>query len=377
MKPIKIFIIVVILITTVFSCSNPPKIINNWNRQNPNKVVDGVEINHYILKNKNGSEVVFTNYGARLISLKVPDKNGKLTNVVCGFKNIDEYKKASEPYYGATIGRYGNRIAKGKFTLDNHQYFLSINNPPNTLHGGKEGFQYQVWKAYQSDKNTITFTRLSKDMEEGFPGNLKVKVTYHLSENNSLEIKYTAITDKPTVINLTNHAFFNLNGEGCGTILNHRLQIFAHNYTPIDTYLIPTGKIETVRKTPFDFLESKIIGAHIEQNNQQLRFGKGYDHNFVLDKIKESRLAAIVIGDKSGIEMKVYTNEPGLQFYSGNFMKGDNVFANGVKDNFRTAFAIETQHFPDSPNQSYFPSTILRPGQQYFTKSEYLFSVKK
>ena len=380
MRLSKIFnVTIVILSITLYSYNNPFKKnkVNNFDKLNLVKTIDYKKINFYTLKNANGSEATFTNYGARLVSLKVPDKNGRLVNVVCGFKNIDEYKKASEPYYGATIGRYGNRIAKGKFILDNQQYILIINNFPNTLHGGKKGFQYQEWNAHQPDGNTIIFTRLSKDMEEGFPGNLQVKVTYHLSENNSLDIEYNATTDKSTIVNLTNHAFFNLNGEGSGTILNHKMQIFASNYTPVDIYLIPTGKITSVKRTPFDFLKPKVIGAQIEQNNEQLKFGKGYDHNFILDNKGENHLAAIIVGDKTGIKMKVYTDEPGLQFYSGNFMKGDNTFSNGVKDSFRTAFAMETQHFPDSPNQPLFPSTILRPGQKYFTKSKYVFSTKK
>lgn len=339
--------------------------------------VDSMKTDLYILKNANGMIAAFTNYGGRLVSLQVPDKSGKMINVACGFKSVAEYQKATEPYYGATIGRFGNRIAKGAFTLEGKQYHLFLNNGPNTLHGGKKGFQYQVFNATQPDSSTIVFTRVSKDMEEGFPGNLNVKVTYHLNDKNGLEMEYEATTDKATVVNLTNHGFFNLNGEGSGTILNQDFQIFASNYTPVDSTLIPTGKIESVTNTPFDFRKPMTMGARIDEDNQQLKNCKGYDINFVLDSTNAWHLAAIVDGDQSGIEMKVYTDQPGLQVYSGNFMNGANTFNDGVKDSFRTAFAMETQHFPDSPNQPSFPTTELKPGQVYHTKSEYVFSTKK
>src|SRR5690348_4139035 len=245
--------------------------------------VDSAKTDLYILKNANGMIATFTNYGGRIVSLRVPDKDGKFVNVVCGFKSVAEYQKSTEPYYGATIGRYGNRIAKGKFTLDGRQYTLFLNNGPNTLHGGKKGFQYQVWNAVQPDSSTIIFTRISKDMEEGYPGNLNVKVTYKLDNDNGLEMEYEATTDKPTVVNLTNHAFFNLNGEGSGTILDHQFRILASNYTPVDSTLIPTGKIEPVANTPFDFRQFETMGARINDKNEQLKNGKGYDINFVLD----------------------------------------------------------------------------------------------
>jgi aldose 1-epimerase len=321
----------------------------------------------------------FTNYGGRIVSLLVPGKNDSLMNVVCGFKSVEDYQKSTEPYYGATIGRYGNRIAKGKFSLDGKQYSLFLNNGQNTLHGGKKGFQYQVWDAVQPDSNSVVFTRISTDMEEGYPGNLKVKVTYTLNNDNGLEMEYEATTDKNTVVNLTNHAYFNLNGEGSGTILNHEVKIFANSYTPIDSTLIPTGKIEPVANTPFDFRDFHTIGSRINDDNVQLKNGKGYDINLVLDSAKNDslHLAAKVIGDQSGIEMTIYTDQPGLQFYSGNFMAGKNMFNNGIKDDFRTAFAMETQHYPDSPNEPSFPTTVLKPGEKYHSKSVYVFSVKK
>lgn len=333
----------------------------------------------YIIQNKNKVKAVFTNYGGRIVSLFVPDKDGKLIDVVTGFKTVDEYRKSTEPYFGATIGRYGNRIAKGKFMLDGKQVNLTINNGPNTLHGGKAGFQDVVWDAKQVDDHTIQFSYLAKDMEGGFPGNLHVKVIYSLNDQNELHMDYEATTDKTTVCNLTNHAFFNLNGEGSGTILNHVVQIYANKYTPVDSTLIPTGKLEPVAGTPFDFNKPTTIGARINAQNEQLKDGKGYDHNFVLSGAAPGKIthAATVTGDKSGVVMDVYTEEPGLQFYSGNFMQSKNTFKGGAKDDFRTAFAMETQHFPDSPNEPSFPTTTLKPGETYKTSSYYKFSVKK
>lgn len=348
-------------------------------KKNFETTIDGKQTDLYVLKGHNGMKAAFTNYGGRLVSLVVPDKNGKMTNVVVGFKSVEEYEKSTESYFGATIGRYGNRIAKGKFSLDGKQYNLSINNGANTLHGGKKGFQYEVWDADQLNDSTIQLSYLSKDMEEGFPGNLKVKVTYSLIANNGLKCQYEATTDKKTVINLTNHAFFNLNGEGSGTILNHTVQIYADKYTPIDTGFIPLGPITAVKGTPFDFTTPTTIGERINDNNQQLKNGKGYDHNFVLNQAKVNGLnhAATVRGDQSGIVMNIYTKEPGLQFYSGNFMKSKNTLNDGSKDDFRTAFAMETQHYPDSPNEPSYPSTVLRPGDIYRTYSVYDFSTIK
>lgn len=343
------------------------------------KTIDGKQTDLYILKNKNNLQAAITNYGGRLVGLLVPDKSGKLINVVIGFDSVQQYETSTEPYFGATIGRYGNRIAKGKFTIDGVEYTSSINNPPNMLHGGKNGFQSKVFDAKEIGDTSLELTYLSKDMEEGFPGNLNVKVTYTLTSDNALKIDYDATTDKKTVVNLTNHAFWNLNGEGSGTILNHSLWINADYYTPVDSTLIPIGKIETVKGTPFDFTTPTTIGKRIDTNgNAQLKNGKGYDHNFVLNAKKDMGLnhAAFITGDQTGIKMDIYTAEPGLQFYSGNFMQSKNVMRGG-RDDFRTAFALETQHFPDSPNQLSFPSTILSPGKKYSTTSVYRFSTEK
>jgi len=339
--------------------------------------IDGRKTNLYILK-RNNIQAAITNYGGRVVSLLVPDKHGKLTDVIVGFETIDDFRNPKEPYYGALIGRYGNRIAKGKFSLGGSEYSLFTNNGPNTLHGGKKGFQDVVWDARQINDHTLELRYLSKDMEEGFPGNLNVKVTYSLTKDNGLRIDYEAATDKKTVVNLTNHAYFNLNGNGSGTILNHLLQVNADHYTPVDSTLIPTGELAAVEGTPFDFRKPETIGKRIKEPDTQLKNGRGYDHNFVLrasDKA-EMKQAAVVVGDKSGIVMEILTEEPGLQFYSGNFMKSKNTLKHRSKDDFRTAFCLETQHFPDSPNQPAFPSTVLGPGKKYQTSSIYKFTAK-
>lgn len=340
--------------------------------------INGKEVRLFSLENENGVKAYFTNYGGRIVSLLVPDKDGELIDVVLGFKNAGDYINSTEPYYGATVGRFGNRIAEGKFSLDGEEFFVPINNGKNALHGGKEGFESKVWEAKQTDSASIIFNYLSKDMEQGFPGNLEVSVTYTLTPKNEIQIDYVAKTDKTTILNLTNHAFFNLNGEGSGNILDHVLQIYADVYTPVDEGLIPTGELREVDRTPFDFTAPKPIGRDIEGTDKQLEFGKGYDHNFVLGEKKERGMnhAATVKGEKTGIVMNIYTQEPGMQFYSGNFMEGKNTLKSGVKDDFRTAFALETQHFPDSPNQPNFPSTVLKKGQTFKSKTIYSFDVE-
>lgn len=340
-------------------------------------IVNGKQVKLYTLKNGNGMEAYFTNYGGRLVSLLVPNAEGEKTDVIVGMGSYKLFKESSEPYFGATIGPFGNRIAKGQFSLDGESYQVPINNGENTLHSGEEGFHNVIWEASQPDEQTLVLEYLSEDMEQGFPGNLQAKVTYSLTDENELKMQYEATTDKPTVVNLTNHAFFNLNGEGSGSILDHSLQIYADKFTPVDEGLIPTGELKDVEGTAFDFREPKTIGEDIEADSEQLRYGKGYDHNFVLNETKARGFnhAATVIGNESGIVMNIYTEEPGLQFYSGNFMKSSNTLKSGAKDDFRTAIALETQHFPDSPNQPEFPSTVLRPGETYSTTSLYDFDV--
>lgn len=383
----------IIAIATVFGCQSAPekKQTNEDTSKQANissmipprsfyqTTIDGKQTDLFVLRNKNDVQAAVTNYGGRLVSLLVPDKQGKLVDVVLGFDSVHKYQLSTEPYFGATIGRYGNRIAKGRFKLDDKEYVLATNNGVNHLHGGKKGFQYVVWDARQIGDSLLELTYLSPDGEEGYPGNLQVKVSYFLNDNNELVLSYEASTDKKTVVNLTNHAFFNLNGQGSGTINNHLLSIYADYYTPVDSTLIPTGKMESVANTPFDFRTAATIGQRVDADHIQIKNGKGYDHNFVLNNYTSTEMkpAAKVTGDLSGITMEVFTQEPGLQFYGGNFMQSKNTIKGGTKDDFRTAFCLETQHFPDSPNQPAFPTTVVEPGKKYSTKSIYRFSITK
>jgi aldose 1-epimerase len=340
--------------------------------------VDNKVIHLYTLKNKSGDEVAITNFGARLVSLLVKDNKDQLTDVILGHDSLAPYQGKEENFFGAVVGRYGNRIAKGKFSLDGKSYQLDINNGQNTLHGGANGFYKKVWDGKKTSENTLELSYVSKDGEGGYPGTLNVKVTYTLADDHSLKIAYKATTDKATVVNLTNHAYFNLNGAGDPTITDHTLQLDADEYTPVDTTLIPTGKLEKVAGTPFDFTKPKLIGLNIDDNNAQLKSGKGYDHNWVLRKGSGLRKAATVSSQKTGIIMEVLTEEPGIQFYSGNFMTDKINNGKGKATyGYRSALCLETQHFPDSPNQPSFPSTVLKPGATYSTNTVYRFSVKK
>jgi len=337
-------------------------------------VIDGKQVQLYMLTNKAGMQVAVTNYGAYLVGAWVPNQAGDLTSVIVGFDTIQGLLE-QECYYGAVVGRYANRIANGKFTLDGTEYNLAINNGPNSLHGGKDNFSVKVWDAEQTDAQTVVLTLFSADMEEGYPGNLNVKVTYTLTDDNALTIAYQATTDKTTIINLTNHAYFNLNGEGNGDILDHSLQINADNYTPINENMIPNGEIATVKGSPFDFTQPEKIGARINIDNEQLKNANGYDHNFVLTQHSNDIPVATAIGDKTGIKMDVFTDQPGIQLYTANFTPGTNIIRGNAKDDRQTSFALETQHFPDSPNQSQFPSTVLKPGEVYNTFTTFKFSV--
>ena len=338
---------------------------------------DGKQTNLYVLKNGN-MQVAITNYGARIVSIVVPDKNGKLTDVAVGYDAVQPYSEGGDTYFGAVVGRYGNRIAKGKFKLDGKEYTLATNNGANHLHGGKKGFSREVWDAQQVNDSTLELTYISKDGEEGYPGTLTSKVTYTVLSNDKLQIHYEATTDKNTVLNLTNHTYFNLNGQGSGTVNNHSVMIDASTFTPVDSTLIPTGKFQPVKGTPFDFTTATTIDKSVNDSaDQQIKFGNGYDHNFVLNtKGNLDKKAAEVTGDQSGIVMDVYTSQIGLQFYGGNFMDGSHSIKGNKKDDFRTAFCMETQHYPDSPNQPNFPSSELKPGQQYQSTTIYQFSTK-
>ena len=331
----------------------------------------------FTLTNANGLEARIMTYGGTVVSLKVPDRRGKFADIVLGYETLDGYLKDS-PYFGSIIGRYGNRIGKGQFSLNSKQYSLPKNNGENTLHGGVKGFGKVIWNAKgvkTSDGDGLSLTYLSKDGEEGFPGNLKVTVVYTLTNNNGLKIEYSATTDKPTVVNLTHHSYFNLAGEG--SILNHELMINANRFTPVDSGLIPTGELRGVKGTPMDFTKSERIGARIDQQDDQLTQGKGYDHNWVLNNnTGKLALAARAYDPGSGRVMEVFTTEPGLQFYSGNFLDGSITGKGGQVYRHRYGFCLEAQHFPDSPNKPGFPSTVLKPGQKYKTTTIYKFSVK-
>lgn len=345
---------------------------------NFSKQVDGKETMLCILTNKKGAEVTITNYGAKIVSLMVPDRTGILTDVVTGHDSIDDYLTSEEPCFGAICGRYGNRIAKGKFTLDDIVYDkLAINNGPNCLHGGIKNFNFVVWDIEQKDDQTVELKYTAADGEEGFPGNLQTTVTYHLTDDNELVISYHAMTDKSTVLNLTNHSYFNLSGAGDSSIGDHSLIINADYYLPTDNTAIPYGPKEKVENTPMDFRTPHEVGERINDNFEQLIFGKGYDHTYILNK-QENELAfcACCISPKTGIIMDTYTTEPGVQLYTGNWMTGNLVGKNGQRYPARAALCLETQHFPDSPNKPEYPSTVLRPGEVFLSTTVYRFTAE-
>ncbi|MDR2627932.1 MAG: galactose mutarotase [Dysgonamonadaceae bacterium] len=339
------------------------------------KTVDGKPTDLFILTNCNGLEMTVTNYGAKIVSLSVPDKNGKPVDVVTGHGSIDEYLSSEEPYFGAVCGRTGNRIAKGTFTLDGKTYTLAINNGPNNLHGGLKGFNAVVWDARQPDRRTLVLTYLSKDGEEGFPGNLTTTVTYKLTDDDAVQIDYRATTDRATIVNLTNHSYFNLSGAGDPYVGDHLLQINADTYLPTDETAIPYGQPETVEGTPMDFRQPTAIGLRINDHFRQLVFGKGYDHTYVLNKDGNERsFCAKVKSPKTGIIMDIYTTEPGVQLYTGNWMTGSFVAKNGQRYPQRSALCLETQHFPDSINHPEYPSVVLRPGEVFESQTIFQFS---
>lgn len=340
----------------------------------------GQAVDIYTLTNANGVEAKITNYGGIVVSLKVPDKDGKMEDVVLGYESLAGYQ-ASSPYFGALVGRYGNRIAKGKFTLDGKAYTLVQNNMGNHLHGGQEGFDKKVWQAEEVRQDSTTglkLTYVSPDMEEGYPGKLSVTVIYTLRNDDALAIDYQATTDKKTVVNLTNHSYFNLTGNTKRDILDHVVMINASQFVPVDSTLIPTGKLKSVKGTPFDFTQPTPVGQRIDAQDQQIAYGGGYDHCWVINQQGSGlALAATVHDPASGRFMEVMTTEPGVQFYTGNFLDGSLTGKYGVAYKQRYGLCLETEHFPDSPNQPNFPSVVLNPGETYQTATVYRFSVKQ
>jgi aldose 1-epimerase len=357
----------VALVISTMSCSS------KVNSQPFGQTPSGAAVELFTLTNAKGMEAAISTYGGVLVSLKVPDRNGMLGDVVLGFDSLDGYAKPG-PYFGAIIGRYGNRIAHGMFTLDGVSYTLAKNNGENSLHGGKQGFDKRIWTAKHSTAQSLELTYLSKDGEEGFPGNLSTTVTYTLTDNNELRIDYSATTDKDTVVNLTNHSYFNLAGQGEGDVLGHQVTINADRFTPVDKSLIPTGELKKVAGTPFDFRQPHAIGERIDSANDQLALGGGYDHNFVINRTASGLEPAATVGEpKTGRVLEVLTTEPGVQFYTANSLgsvtgKGGKVYGR------RSAFCLETQHYPDSPNRPDFPPVVLKPGGHYQTSTVYRFS---
>lgn len=338
--------------------------------------IDGMNTHLFSLQNRSGMQVYLTDYGARIVSILVPDQFGNLIDVALGFESIAKYQEADEQYHGASIGRFANRIANGQFRLDGQLFQLTQNNGSNSLHGGPKGFHSKVWDRQVSFKNRVDFYYVSPDGEEGFPGSVTVNIAYELSEENELIIKYKAESDKKTIINLSNHTYFNLNGEGRSDILNHILTLPATHYLPIDEQQIPFGFEAMVDGSAFDFRAGKRIADDIANLEEQLERGNGYDHTFVNNQ-PLSQPAATVLAKSSGIQLEVFTSEPGIQFYTGNALTGKDIGKSGVPYNARTGFCLEAQHYPDSPNQPNFPSVILEPGESFHSETRYKFSIKK
>ena len=372
-----------VLTLAIISCESTKKKENmslfNINKEFFGKTTDGAIVDQYTLKNSNGMEVSIISYGGIITSWKAKDRNGNYRDIVLGFNNLSDYETSS-PYFGALIGRYGNRIRKGKFSLDGVEYNLAVNNGENHLHGGLKGFDKVIWDVEErvNDKSVSLILRYtSSDMEEGYPGNLDVKVTYTLTNDDELRVRYEAETDKKTIINLTQHSYFNLSAGLSRDILSHEITINSDSYLPVDQTLIPTGELRDVGGTPFDFRESKSIGDDINNEDKQLTFGNGYDHCWVLNKQDEGiRLVATAYDPVSGRLLEVSSDQPGIQFYSGNFLDGTLVSKDGAKYEFRSGFCLETQHYPDSPNQESFPTVILNPGEKYDTKTIFKFSTR-
>ena len=378
MKKIEILIVIFLVIISN-SCTKISKKMQvlKIDKIQFGETMDGTGVDQFILSNNNGMEVRIITYGGIITSWTAPDKNGDYKDIVLGYNTLAEYE-AETPYFGALIGRYGNRIAKGKFSLDNQEYTLAVNNGVNHLHGGLKGFDKVIWdaKTIVSDSTvSLELSYLSKDMEEGYPGNLETKVTYTLNNKDELSVNYEATTDKPTIVNLTQHSYFNLTADFNQDILGHELVINADSFLPVDNTLIPTGEFRDVTGTPFDFKTSKAIGIHIDNENIQLKNGLGYDHCWVLnDQNTGVRFVASAYEPVSGRLLEVFSDEPGIQFYSGNFLDGTLPSKNKGMYQHRTGFCLETQHYPDSPNQKNFPSVRINPGEKYNSKTVFRLS---
>ncbi len=375
--PIRLWLALAAGVVFLAGCSSPTEPQSLIEKKPFGLTPDGEAVDIYTLRNRNGVEARIMTYGGIIVSLKVPDKNGQMGDVVLGYDHLDSYVTNS-PYFGALIGRYGNRIAKARFTLDGTMYTLATNSYPNALHGGVKGFDKRVWSAGTReglDGPELILSYLSKDGEEGYPGNLKVTATYTLLRDNELRLKYRAETDKDTVLNLTQHSYFNLAGKG--DILNHKVTILADRFTPVDAELIPTGELRPVDNTPFDFRTPTAIGGRIGQQDEQLKFGGGYDHNWVINKeAGKLELMAKVTEPETGRVLDVFSTEPGLQFYSGNFLAGTITGKGGWAYQRHAAFCMEPQHYPDSPNKPQFPTVELKPGQVFQNTIVYRFSVQ-
>lgn len=372
-------LIALFALVSLYACKKAPQAPTMLDAKQFETTVDSKNVNLYTLKSGNGLFMQVTNFGGRVVALWCPDKKGNFTDVVLGHKSIQEYVSfEGERFIGCVVGRYANRIANGQFTIDGTTYNVPKNNNGQSLHGGLKGLDLVVWNVDEVKDNEIKLSYTSPDGEEGYPGTLKIQMTYTLTQNNEFKITYHATTDKPTVINLSHHGFFNLKGEGSGTINDHILQINADSITPVNEVLIPTGKLMAVEGTPFDFNKPTAIGQRVNDENEQLKFGKGYDHNWVLNRKSKDglELAATVYEPTSGRFMEVWTDQPGIQFYGGNFFEGKGEGKTGAKFNYREAIALETQKFPDSPNQPAFPSVRLNPGEEYNHTCIYKFSVK-
>jgi len=376
MKKILLLSLITVAMAVVITACNQPAKSKEMVKKELIGTFKGKDVFLLTLTNKAGNVIKLTNFGARITWIEVPDRNGKKDNITFGFDTFDSMIKG-DPYYGSVVGRYANRIAKGKFTLDGVEYTLTLNNGPNSLHGGPGGWHSAVWNT-EDLKNpkipTVVFTLKSPDMEEGYPGNMDVRVRYTWTDKNEIIIDYTCATDKKTVLNITNHAYFNLHGAGNGDILDHQVVIKASRFVPVDSTLIPTGELRPVAGTPFDFTVPHTVGERIGENYDQLILGKGYDHTFVLDNKEE--VDATVYEPVSGRLMEVMTDQPGVQFYTGNFLNGKMIGHGGKPYNYRSGLCLETGHFPDSPNHPEFPTTVLNPGETFKSQTIYRFSVR-